>query len=81
MKTLNLVGSTRLSMAASLALVYRHANSRDRAMKTQRVKTCQDRPTMETLTAVREPPEEVEERAPPTAWRTRERMSQGMKIQ
>lgn len=50
-------------MLASRALVYRHANSRDSAMKTQRVKTCQDSPTMETSTAVREPPEEVEEGA------------------
>ena len=31
---------------------------------------------METSTATLLPPEEVEERAPPTAWRQRERMSQ-----
>ncbi len=36
---------------------------------------------MEMATATLELPLEVEERAPPMDWRTRERMSQGMKIQ
>jgi len=50
-------------------------------MKITSVKTRNERPAMETSTAVLLPPEDVEERAPPTAWRIKERMSRGMKIQ
>ena len=50
-------------------------------MKTQRVKTWKERPAMEMFTAQLLSPFEVEEEAPPTAWRTRERMSQGIKTQ
>ena len=50
-------------------------------MKTQSVNTWNERPARETSMAVLLPPEEVEERAPPTACRISERMSQGMKIQ
>lgn len=59
----------------------RQAYSKVRAMKTRRVKTWKESPARETLTAALEPPSEVEERAPPTDCRTRERISQGMKIQ
>ncbi len=48
-----------------------------RAMKTQSVKTWKERPAMATSTAALLFPEDVEDRAPPIAWRTRERMSQG----
>ena len=45
-------------------------------MKTVIVKTWKERPAMETSTATLLPPEEVEDKAPPTACRHRERMSQ-----
>ena len=50
-------------------------------MKTTRVKTWKLRPAMLMLTALVELPLPVEDLAPPMDWRTRERMSQGMKIQ
>ena len=46
-------------------------------MKTQSVKTWKERPERETSTAALLPPEERDERAPPTACRTRDRMSHG----
>ncbi len=52
-----------------------------RPMKMHRVKTWNDKPAMEASTAILEPPEERDERAPPQAWRMRERMSQAMKNQ
>ena len=50
-------------------------------MKQQSEKTWKERPAREMSTAVRLPPELVEERAPPTAWRMRLKMSEGMKTQ
>ncbi len=46
-------------------------------MKTQSVKTWKERPERETSTAALLPPDERDERAPPTACRTRDRMSHG----
>ena len=53
------------------------ANSALRAMKTQMVKTWKESPVMATSTAVLLPPEETDDRAPPTACRMREKTSQG----
>lgn len=50
-------------------------------MKMQNVKTWKERPARETEIAMLDLPEERVERAPPEAWRMRERMSQGMKSQ
>lgn len=52
-----------------------------RPMKMHSVKTWKERPATETWTATLELPEDVEDRAPPQAWRVRERISQGMKNQ
>lgn len=63
------------------ALVYRAAYSMTNAINTHSVNTWKERPAMDTSTATLDPPDEVEERAPPTAWRQSEKMSQGMNIQ
>ena len=46
-------------------------------MKTHSVKTWKERPAMATSMAALLFPEDMDDRAPPIAWRTRERMSQG----
>lgn len=56
-------------------------NSNASEMKTTSVTTWNERPTMETSTAVLLPPEDVEDRALPTACKIRERILQGIKTQ
>ena len=80
-KILKDLGSVPLSTCASFAFVYLQANSRDRPMNMQSVRTWKDSPAMDMSTAGPLPPLDVEESAPPTDCRTRERMSHGMKNQ
>ena len=81
MNALKDVGSVVLSMCVSLALRYLHANSSESAMNTTSVTTWKARPVIEISIAGPSSPEDVDDRAPPTDCRTRERMSQGMKNQ
>lgn len=75
--TLKRVGNGALCDLVRCALVYLTANSILRAMKTQSVKTWKERPAIATSFAVLLFPLDVEDRAPPIDWRTRENMSQG----
>ena len=75
--TLKLVGNGVFPCWIRCARVYLTVNSILRAMKTQSVKTWKERPAMATSTAVLLVPEEVDDKAPPTACKIRESRSQG----
>ena len=80
-KTLKRVESGVVRGAMRCPLRNRQMYSPTREMKKTRVKTWKERPASETLTAGPLLPLDVDDKAPPTAWRMSERMSQGMKIQ